>query len=65
MRVELQDGTIVSWLLVWITIGPKLKLIYTRATLHTVSITVESLCTYKLFGRTYGGKFDEDINDHN
>ena len=48
------------------TIGPKLQLIYTCATLHTVSITVVgSLCTYKLFGRTYGGKSDEDINDHN
>jgi hypothetical protein len=47
------------------TIGPEPKPIRTGATLHTVCVTHGPLSTYKLFARTYGGKGDEDINQHN
>jgi hypothetical protein len=47
------------------TIGPKPKPILTGATLHTICITAGPLRTYKLFGRVYGGKSDEDIDVHN
>jgi hypothetical protein len=54
-----------SWYHSVMTIGLEPKPIQTSATLHTVCITNGPLYTYQLFARVYGGKSDEDINEHN
>jgi len=59
------ESRVAGWFHSSMTIGPEPKPIRTGATLHTLCVTHGPLRTFKLFARTYGGKYDADLDQQN
>ena len=60
--LTVDESQLAGWYHSIMTIGPEPKPIRTGMTLHSLWVTHGSLRTYKLFGRAYGGRSDEDLD---